>query len=47
MDTRNWIFGAVAVVLLIAIYFLFFQPGAETPTETAAPPATTEPAPAQ
>jgi hypothetical protein len=49
MNTRNWIIAAVAVVLLIAIYFYFvvFQPGAEAPTEITAPPATTEPAPAQ
>jgi hypothetical protein len=47
MNTRNWIIAAVAVVLLIAIYFVFFQPGAEAPTEITAPPATTEPAPAQ
>ena len=29
MNTRNWIIAAVAVVLLIAIYFVVFQPGAE------------------
>jgi hypothetical protein len=47
MNTRNWIIAAVAVVLLIAIYFVVFQPGAEAPTQITAPPATTEPAPAQ
>jgi type II secretory pathway component PulM len=47
MNTRNWIIAAVAVVLLVVIYFVVFQPGAEAPTEITAPPAATEPAPAQ
>lgn len=51
MNTRNWIFAALVVLALIAIYSLFFRPGAEEPTEAAAPPATTEqpvdPAPAE
>jgi hypothetical protein len=47
MNTRNWIIIAVVVLALIAIYSLSFQPGAEAPTEITAPPATTEPAPAQ
>jgi hypothetical protein len=47
MNTRNWTIIVVVVLALIAIYSLFFQPGAEAPTEITAPPATTDPAPAQ
>jgi hypothetical protein len=47
MNTRNWIIIAVVVLALIAIYSLYFQPGTEAPKEITAPPATTEPAPAQ
>ncbi len=47
MNTRNWIIAAVAVVLLFAIYFFVFQPGAEAPKEITAPPGTNETAPAQ
>jgi hypothetical protein len=47
MNTRNWIIAAVAVVLLIAIYFVVFPPCAEAPTLITAPPASPDAAGAQ
>jgi hypothetical protein len=44
MNQRNWIIAAVVVIILVIGYFVW--PRAEAPTETATPPATTEP-PAQ
>jgi hypothetical protein len=50
MNQRNWIIAAVVVIILIIGYYAL-RPGAQAPTETATPPATTEqpaqPAPAQ
>ena len=50
MNQRNWIIAAVVVIILIIGYYAM-RPGAQAPTETATPPATTEqpaqPAPAQ
>lgn len=51
MDRRTWIIVAAAVLVVVIVAYYAFRPSAEAPTETAAPPATTEqpaqPAPAQ